>query len=66
MLSRFDFNKLKTDHLVIWFGAGADFFQQLKLDFILDKVKAYIFGNHKKSFLQLLPLEVFQRNYIHL
>ena len=35
-------------------GAGADFSQQFKLDFLLDKVKAFIFCNHKTSFLLLL------------
>ena len=33
MLIRLDFFfKLKADHLVFFLGAGADFFQQLKLD----------------------------------
>ena len=32
---------LISDHLVFWSGAGAHFFQQLKLDF-LDKVKAFL------------------------
>ena len=34
MLIRLDFLKLETDHLVFFLGAGADFFQQLKLDIL--------------------------------
>ena len=41
MLSRFDFFKLETDHLFFWLGGGADFFYQLKLDFVIDKVKVF-------------------------
>ena len=32
MLIRLDFLKLESDRLVFILGAGADFFQQLKLD----------------------------------
>ena len=45
MHSRFDFFfKLETDHLFFWmgaWGAGADYFQQLKLDFFTDKGKVF-------------------------
>ena len=51
MLIRLDFLKLETDHL--FWGAGADFFQQLNLNIFRD-LSVSIFFNHKKSFLQLL------------
>ena len=53
MLIRLDFLKLDTDHWVFFWGAGADFFQQVKLNILETLVKAFIFS-HKKSFLQLL------------
>ena len=45
------FFKLGTDHLFFWWGRGY-FFQQLKLDFILDKVKAF-FVTIKSPFLTI-------------
>ena len=50
------FIKLETDHLFLWLGAGADFFKRQKLDFFRqsERLKAFIFCNHEKSFLQLL------------
>ena len=54
-----DFFKIRDRRFVFfsvfffWLGTRADFFHQLKLDF-LDKVKGFIFCNHKKYFLQLL------------
>ena len=41
---------LETYHLVFFLGTGADFYEQLKLDFLDTLVKAF---NYKKSFLQL-------------
>ena len=53
MLIRLDFLKLETDHLVFFIGAGAGFFQQLKLDiFIYFSESIYFLPI--KSFLQLL------------
>ena len=43
MLIRIDFLKLETGHLVFFWGAGEDFFQQLKLDILETLVKAFIF-----------------------
>ena len=44
MLSRFDFFNFRQT-IFFWLGggggAGVDFFQQLKLDFFIDKVKAF-------------------------
>ena len=50
-----------------WLGTGADLFYQLKLDF-LDKVKGFIFCNHKKYFLQLLlaPIRFCNFSFIQL
>ena len=48
------FFKLETDHLVFFFGAGADFFQQLKPDIFRDFSESIFFFNHKKSVLHLL------------
>ena len=56
MLIRLDFLKLETDLLVFFLGAGADYFQQLKLDFLETLVKAFIFLTIKSHFytIQLL------------
>ena len=43
MLSRFIFLRLQTDHLLLFLGAEADFFQQLKLDILNTLVIAFIF-----------------------
>ena len=43
MLIGLDFLKLETDHLVFFLGAGADFFQQLKLDILETLVKHLFF-----------------------
>ena len=47
---RLDFLKLETDHLVFFWGAGADFFQQLKLDIFRDFSERFYFFNHKSHF----------------
>ena len=56
MLSRFYFffNWRHTTQFY-FLGTGADFFQQLKLDFLDTLVKAL---NHKTSFLQLLLVQL--------
>ena len=41
---------LEAYHSVLLLGTGADFYQQLKLDFLDTLVKAF---NYKKYFLQL-------------
>ena len=53
MLIPLDFLKLETDHLVSFLGAGAGFFQQLKLD-IFGDFSEIIYFLTIKSFLQLL------------
>ena len=53
MLIRLDFFKLDTDHLVFFLGAGAGFFQQLKLDIFRDFSESIYFLTIK-SLLQLL------------
>ena len=35
-----DFLKFETDHLVFFWGAGADFLQQLKLDIFRDFIES--------------------------
>ena len=53
MLIRLDFLQLETDHLVNFWGAGAGFFQQLKLYTFRDFSESIYFLTIK-SFLQLL------------
>ena len=62
MLSRFDFKLESAQPFGFLFGAGADFFQQLKLDILDTLVKAFF----KESFLQLLlaPICLFVFSFI--
>ena len=53
MLIRLDFIKLETDHLVFFLGAGAGFFQQLKLDIFRDYSES-IYFLPTRSFFKLL------------
>ena len=53
MLIRLDFIKLETGHLVFFLGAGAVFYQQLKLDIFRDFSES-IYFLPIKSFLQSL------------
>ena len=63
MLSRFDFFKLETDHLfLLGGGGGADFFQQLKLDFFIDKVK--VFFVIQLSTIAIRPIHLFNFSFI--
>ena len=50
MLIRLDCLKLETDHLVFFFGAGAGFFQQLKLDTFRDFSESIYLLTHKVIF----------------
>ena len=50
MLIQLDFLKLETDHLVFFWGAGADFFQQLKLDVFRDFSESIYFLTTKSHF----------------
>ena len=50
MLIRLDFLKLETGHLVFFLGAGADFFQQLKLDIFRDFSESIYFLTIKSHF----------------
>ena len=61
MLSRFDFFLIETDHLFFWLreggggGAGADFFQQLKLDFFYRLLSESIFCVIQLSTIAIRP-----------
>ena len=50
MLIRLDFLKLETEHLVFFFGAGADFFKQRKLDIFRDFSESIYFLTIKVFF----------------
>ena len=46
-----DFFPIRGRPLGFLVGKGAIFFQQLKIRFLSDKVKAFIFCNNKKYFV---------------
>ena len=50
MLIRLDFLKLETGHLFFFLGAGADLFQQLKLDIFRDFSESIYFLTIKSNF----------------
>ena len=67
MLFRFDFFSNKRKTIFLWWGrgGGADFFQQLELDFIDQLIKVYFFVTIK-SFQRLLlaPIHLFNFSFI--
>ena len=62
MLSRFDFFNYRQTICLSGLGAGADLFQQLKLDFFIDKVK--VFFVIQLSTIAINPIHLFNFSFI--